>query len=127
LAAITVVAAGVRFKAFAIFVTPIFAFAMLFIWRLSLAVQARRDTFLAFAILFSESFYGESGFVSQENESRCAAWYRQQVPTECTLEIQRSKIVTRACAMRDPARFDLYSFGSMHRPGAMIYAPCPRF
>jgi hypothetical protein len=66
LPAITVVAAGVRFKAFAIFVTPIFAFAMLFIWRLSLAVQARRDTFLAFAILFSESFYGESGFVSRE-------------------------------------------------------------
>jgi hypothetical protein len=46
-----VVAAGVRFKAFAILVTPDFAFAIVFIVRTSSFVHARRTTFLAFAIL----------------------------------------------------------------------------
>ena len=49
LAAITVVAPGVRFNAFAIFVTPSFAFAIVFIWRFSPAVHLRRTLFLAFA------------------------------------------------------------------------------
>ena len=50
-AAITLVAPGVRFNAFAILVTPDFAFAIVFIVRTSSFVHARRTTFLAFAIL----------------------------------------------------------------------------
>jgi hypothetical protein len=59
LAAITVVAPGVRFNAFAIFVTPSFAFAIVFIWRFSPAVHARRTLFLAFAI-FTLSDVGQA-------------------------------------------------------------------
>jgi hypothetical protein len=44
-----VVAPGVRFNAFAIFVTPSFAFAIVFIWRFSPAVHLRRTLFLAVA------------------------------------------------------------------------------
>ncbi len=56
-AAITLVAPGVRFKAFDIFFTPDFAFANVFIFRTSSFVQARRIIFFAFANLFSECFY----------------------------------------------------------------------
>jgi hypothetical protein len=44
------VAEGVRFKVFAIFLTPDFAFAIVFICRTSSFVHARRVTFLALAI-----------------------------------------------------------------------------
>jgi hypothetical protein len=53
-AAITPVAPGVRFSALAILVTPDLAFAIVFIVRTSSFVHARRTTFLAFAIYFSE-------------------------------------------------------------------------
>jgi hypothetical protein len=45
-----VVAPGVRFNAFAIVVTPDFAFAIVFIVRTSSFVHARRTAFLALAI-----------------------------------------------------------------------------
>jgi len=57
-----VVAPGVRFKAFAIFVTPSFAFAIVFIWRLSPAVHARRATFFALANYLLQSFVARRGF-----------------------------------------------------------------
>jgi hypothetical protein len=65
-AAITLVAPGVRFKAFDIFFTPDFAFANVFICRTSSFVQARRIIFFAFAILFSECFYGGVGLYHGE-------------------------------------------------------------
>src|SRR4051812_25763589 len=65
-AAITLVAPGVRFRAFDIFFTPDFAFANVFICRTSSFVQARRTIFFAFAILFSECFYGGVGLYHGE-------------------------------------------------------------
>ena len=50
-AAITLVAPGVRFSAFAILVTPDLALAIVFIVLISSFVHARRTTFFAFAIL----------------------------------------------------------------------------
>jgi hypothetical protein len=50
-AAITLVAPGVRFNFLAIFTTPDFPLAIVFIVRMSSFVHARRTTFLAFAIL----------------------------------------------------------------------------
>jgi hypothetical protein len=50
-AAITVMAPGVRFNAFAILATADLAFAIVFIVRTSSLVHARRTTFLALTIL----------------------------------------------------------------------------
>jgi hypothetical protein len=61
-AAITLVAPGVRFSAFAIFVTPDFPLAIVFIVRTSSFVQARRTTFFAFAILTPNHIDAEPGF-----------------------------------------------------------------
>jgi hypothetical protein len=50
-AAITCVAPGVRFSDFAIFLTPVLAFAMAFICRTSSLVHSRRMIFLVLAIV----------------------------------------------------------------------------
>jgi hypothetical protein len=50
-AAMTVVAPGVRFSAFAILMTPDLALAIVFIVRISSFVHARRTIFFALAIL----------------------------------------------------------------------------
>jgi hypothetical protein len=60
-AAITVVAPGVRFNAFAILATPDFAFAIVFIVRTSFFVHARRTTFTAFAIPSPKLIGGRAG------------------------------------------------------------------
>ena len=58
-AAITLVAPGVRFSVFEIFVTPAFDLAIVFICLMSSLLQARRTIFFALAI------YSPSGFVAR--------------------------------------------------------------
>jgi hypothetical protein len=60
-AAITLVAPGVRFNAFAILTTPDFAFAIVFIVRTSSFVHARRTAFLALGILTPNRIEAEPG------------------------------------------------------------------